>query len=181
MNKTKTTTKTTTERAPDASTPAGAAKERLKALIEGIRVAILVTTGENGRPHGRPMYTQEAKFDGHVWFATSDSSTVAAEVRANPIVQLSYSSPGGEKYVSLVGEAQLLNDREKIQELWTPFMKAWFEGPDDPSLRLIRVKALEAQYWDSPGGKVGSWLSIAKSIVTGKHDDDGGYAHVSFE
>ena len=144
-------------------------------------MAILVTTGEDGRPHGRPMYTQEAKFDGHVWFATSDSASVAAEVRANPIVQLSYASPSGEKYVSLVGEAQLLNDREKIRSLWTPFMKAWFEGPDDPSLRLIRVKALEAEYWDSPGGKLGSWFSIARSIVTGKHDDDGGHGKVSFE
>lgn len=180
MKNTKTNEAHRTEQAPDAATPAEASKARLEALIEGIRVAILVTTGEDGRPHGRPMYTQEAKFDGHVWFATSASSSVAAEVRANPIVHLSYSSPAGENYVSLVGEAQLLDDREKIRALWTPFMKAWFDGPDDPSLRLIRVKALEAEYWDSPGGKLGSWLSIARSIVTGKHDD-GGYGRVSFQ
>ena len=157
----------------------GDAKEQLGELIHGIRTAIMVTLNERGEPRGRPMYTQDTKFDGDVWFFTSDASRKVTDIGRNPRVHLSYASTGGERYVSLSGTAQVLNDRARIRELWSPFLKAWFDGPDDPNLRLIKVSATNAEFWDSPGGKIGSVLSIAKAIVTGDHDD-GGHQTVKF-
>jgi general stress protein 26 len=147
--------------------------EKLGELIHGIRTAMLVTLDDGGLPRSRPMSTQETDFDGSLWFFTSVDSHKVRHIEGNPRVHLSYSSPSSEQYIAVDGRAEVLDDRAKAKELWSVFLKAWFEGPDDPKLRLIRVDVERAEYWDSPGGTIGSMLSIAKAIVTGKPDDGG--------
>lgn len=154
--------------------------EQLGKLIKDIRTAMMVTIGDRGMPRGRPMYTQEVPFDGVLWFLTSVDSRKVRELRRNATVQLGYVSTSDENYVSVTGTASVLNDRARIAEFWNPFLKAWYEGPDDPTLRLLRVDVDRAEFWDSPGGKIGSFLSIAKAIVTGK-EDDGGHGEVRFD
>ena len=152
--------------------------EQLGKLIKGIRTTMMVTMGNGQTPHARPMYTQDVPFNGVLWFMTSVDSRKVRELRRNDRVQLSYVSTSDENYVSVDGTAKVLNDRTRIAELWNPMLKAWYEGPDDPTLRVIRVDVDRAEFWDSPGGKIGSLLSIAKAIVTGK-EDDGGYGEVT--
>jgi hypothetical protein len=41
-------------------------------------------------------------------------------------------------------------------------------GPRDPSVVLIKVNSETAEYWDSPGGRVTSFISFAKAKVTGE-------------
>ena len=41
-------------------------------------------------------------------------------------------------------------------------------GPGRPNVVLIKVDAHTAEYWDTPGGRVASLLSLAKSKVTGE-------------
>ena len=38
------------------------------------------------------------------------------------------------------GAARVLNDRARIRDLWTPAAKAWWEGPDDPRIRVFRSR-----------------------------------------
>ena len=83
---------------------------------------------------------------------------------------MAYAS-GNETYVSLSGKAEIVKDAAKTHELWNPLMRAWFESADDPSIRLVRVDAESAEYWDTPGGKLASLISLVKSAVTGTRDD----------
>lgn len=163
-----------------AAQPIAEATERLGKLIHGIRTAMMVTIDERNQPRSRPMYTQDTEFDGNLWFFTDKESKKVEDIARNALVHLTYATTAGERYVSLNGMAYLLNDRIKINELWSPFLKASFQGPDDPDLRLIRVEVMGAEFWDSPGGKIGSVLSIAKAMVTGEQDD-GGYRAVTFK
>ena len=65
-------------------------------------------------------------------------------------------------------------DKEKIHEMWTNFAKAWFtEGEDDPAISLLKVSPQDGYYWDTKNNKIVSLIKIAKSIVTGKTDDNG--------
>jgi len=122
--------------------------------LSGIRVAMLTTTDESGRLHSRPMATQETSADGALWFFTSNNAQVALNIQASREVNLSYVDSNLQRYVSVAGRAWILHDTDRIQELWSPAVAAWFpRGLNDPDLTLIRVDVTEADYWDGGEGK----------------------------
>jgi len=139
---------------------------QLAALIKDVDVAMFTTTGVDGRLYSRPLGTQEVEFDGDLWFATSADSPKVAEIALNPRVNVAYASPSKNTYVSVAGTARIVDDRAKVEELWSPAMKLFFpEGKDDPRLRLIHVRAETAEYWDGPGTLLGKALSFVLSAV----------------
>ncbi len=72
------------------------------------------------------------------------------------------------------GNDVITEDKNKIDELWTPIIKTWFqEGKDDPNLTLLKVTPAEAYYWDTKHGKMVSFAKMMASIVVGKTMDDG--------
>jgi len=96
---------------------------------------------------------------------TGDSPKVA-EIALDPRVNVAYASPSKNTYVSVAGRARVVDDRAKIEELWSPAMKLFFPGgKDDPNLRLIHVRADSAEYWDGPGTLLGTALSFVLSAV----------------
>ena len=117
------------------------------------------------------MATQQTPFDGTLWFFTAAESPKVSDIGRNTRVNVAYASASAASYLSMSGEAEVLNDREKIRELWNPFLRAWFDDAEDPSIRLVRVSVEEAEYWDTPGGKVASLLSMAKAALTGTGSD----------
>jgi len=147
------------------------AVERLGELIHGIRTAMLTTMSPGGYPRSRPMATLDAEFNGSIWFFTSVNSRKVEEIGLAPHVAVTYSSPGKESYVALTGEAAVVEDSARAHAMWNPLHKAWFTGPDDPTLRLIRIDVHEAEYWDTPGGKIASFLQLAKAALTGNRED----------
>jgi general stress protein 26 len=131
---------------------------RLGELIKGIRIAMLVTRAGDGTLRARPMATQDAEFDGTLWFFTANHSSKVTELAESPEVGLAYEDPSGHRYVSLSGHAELVHDAAKAKELWSPLYRAWFpKGLEDPELALLKVTVSRAEYWDSPGvlGMVG--------------------------
>ncbi|MBC7896780.1 MAG: pyridoxamine 5'-phosphate oxidase family protein [Cytophagaceae bacterium] len=145
--------------------------EKVAELVKDIRTAMLVTQDEQGNLHSRPMGTSEAPFDGSIWFFTPADSSKVTEIAQHPRVNVAYASPSSESYLSLSGTAEVIDDRAKIRELWSPILKAWFDSAEDPNIRLIRVDVDEAEYWDTPGGKVASLIGLVKGMVIGKGAD----------
>ncbi len=134
-------------------------------LIRDVRVAMFVTRTPEGAPRSRPMLTQEAEFDGHVWFLTREESTKVRDIRANPVVNLGYAAEGRSTYVSLTGRAEILNDRPRIRAVWTAALRTWFDGPEDPGIRLIRVGVEFVDYWDTAGARSASLITIPKAVL----------------
>ena len=127
----------------------GESSRKLATMIRGIKTAMLTTVARDGRLHSRPMATQEADFDGTLWFFTRASSPKVEEIQDDAEVNVSYSSPEDHRYVSISGRASVVRDRAKIEELWQPSYRMWFaQGLEDPDLVLLRVDAHSAQYWD---------------------------------
>ena len=141
---------------------------KIRELVEGIDFCMLTSIDE-GNLRSRPMSTQSAEFDGDVWFFTSDNTHKVDEIEKDNRVNLAYSSADKNVYVSVSGRAEVVRDRAKIEELWSPILKAWFpEGLDDPHLCLLKVSAEQAEYWDSPSGKVVQLFGFVKALVTGE-------------
>ncbi len=96
--------------------------------IKGVRFATFTTVSADGSLHGRPMATQEADFDGVLWFFTKTGSGKVDEILSDSEVNVSYAAPEEHRYLSLSGRATLIHDRVKIEGLWSPAYRAWFDG-----------------------------------------------------
>ena len=153
--------------------------EKLKGFIEKIDFCML-TTINGGQLRSRPMSTQELDENGELWFFTSDDTHKVDEIEQDNRVNVAYAKPEDNVYVSVSGQAELVKDREKIEELWNPILKAWFpEGLDDPTLALLRISVEEAEYWDSPNSKIVQLVGFVKALVTGKPANGGDHGKVS--
>ena len=143
--------------------------EKLYALIDDIRICMMTTSDEEGRLYSRPMYALDPDASGHILFFTKISSPKMGEVKHDSHVNLAFSHPGKQHYVSVSGRAQIVRDRQSISEKWSEPMRTWFpEGRDDPELTLLRVHPETGEYWDSPSGAVMYLYGYAKAVLTGE-------------
>lgn len=143
---------------------------RIAKLIAETQVCMFTTVQADGRLVSRPMAVLKTEFDGELWFVTREDARKVGELRAAPRVNVGFASRSS--WVSIAGEAEAMRDVAKTKELWGPGVSAWFpEGPEDPSIVLIRVQGESAEYWDTPGAITASLLSLVKARVTGKPYD----------
>jgi len=151
------------------------ALQKVREMVKDIDFCMLTTVDEDGDLHSRPMSVNgEIDPDGDMWFFTNDSSHKVSEIEKLPKVNVSFANPDDQRYVSISGTAQLVRDRDKIEELWKPEFKMWFpEGKEDPQIALLRVSLEKAEYWDSPSSTIGYAISFVSSLVTGKEAEFG--------
>ena len=156
--------------------------QKLRELVKDIDFCMLTTVDETGHLHSRPMSSNgDIDPDGSLWFFTSASSHKVDEIAKLPKVSVSFADPDNQRYVSISGTAQLVRDRNKIDELWRPEFKMWFpNGKDDPDVALLRVSTEQAEYWDSPASTIGYVLNFVSSLVSGKEADLGENRKVQF-
>jgi general stress protein 26 len=142
---------------------------RLGKAIKEIRIAMMTTVDPDGELRSRPMATQEAEFDGQIWFFTKESSGKVHSIVNDQHVNLSYVDVNNNRYASIAGRARLVRDKEKMAELWSPALRAWFpDGLEDSEIALIGVEVDSAEIWDAPSGALVHLLGFAKSVTTGQ-------------
>lgn len=141
-------------------------------LVKASKIALLTTVTPSGQLHSRPLATQETDFDGDLWFFTQDPSPKVDDIKHNDQVNAAFES--GKGYLSISGSATLVHDRDKINDLWSPALEAWFpDGKDDPTVALIKVSAQSAEYWATNEPGVVTMFKIAKAALTGGQPDVG--------
>lgn len=140
---------------------------KVRELIRNTRIAMLTHVDEHGHLISKPMATQDVDFDGTVYFIARRTSDQVQDLQQRPSVNVAYAGDGA--WVSLTGTALVLNDDEKLKELWDAFTGAWLEGgPESRDNVLIEITGRSAEYWDTPGGgKVTQVANLVKSKVTG--------------
>ncbi len=144
-------------------------------LLEDVRFAMLCTRDAEGGLRSRPM-TMLRRRDAEprdVWFFTSRSTPAAEDIERDGTVNLAYASPSKDIYVSVGGQASLLDDRALMRELWTPAAKAWFPGgPEDPDLRVVRVRVEHADFWEVKESKPAQVIKMAKAALSGERPEN---------
>ena len=142
---------------------------KLYELIKDVKIAMMTTVDTDGTLHSRPMYNQDADEHGDLWFFTKINSPKTTELSRDNEVNLAYSDPDRQHYVSVSGKAEIVRDRAKIEEKWSEGLLTWVpEGKDDPSIALIRVHPAKGEYWDSPSSTVLHLYGYAKAALTGQ-------------
>jgi general stress protein 26 len=140
-------------------------RQRLVELINDIPIAMMTTFWAEG-PRSLPMARQEAEPDAEMWFITARDSDHVRAIQQDPRVALTFSAR--DSWVAVTGEAYVVDDQAKLEELWNTFAEAWLPGgPEDDNATLIRVDVTRGEYWDTPGGKIASLVSFAKTKLGG--------------
>lgn len=147
---------------------------KLKKLAEDIRICMFCTDLTSLPINARPMSVQEVDEEGNIWFMSSQKSNKNFEVKEDRRVQLLFAKMTDAHYLSVYGDAFIYRDKEKIDELWNPIAKAYFEeGKDDPDITVIKVTPSNVYYWDDKNGRVVSLIKTAAAMVTGNSNDGG--------
>jgi general stress protein 26 len=144
----------------------------LREIATRMKIAMLTTRDTDGMMRSRPLQTLEADEHGRLWFFVSASSPKIDEMRReHGEVCLSYADTGKQDYASVSGRGEIVRDRERMQALWSPWVKVWFpQGLDDPNLALLCVEMETAEYWASPGSAAQRLYALVKARTTGDKD-----------
>jgi general stress protein 26 len=143
--------------------------EKLKKLVSEINICLFCTNLKVDKGATcRPMSAQQTDEEGNIWFFSSLDSDKNREIEEDVHVQLFFAHPDKSSYLVVNGEAEIINDQNKIEELWSPLLKTWFtDGKNDASISLIKVNAKTAYYWDTDGNKMINFLKMVASAATG--------------
>lgn len=155
--------------------------EKLVEMVKDIRTCMFMTNPETaGNLAGRPMAVNTVDEDGTMWFFTKKSSNKADQIEADSKISLAIVDDSDGIYLMINGTANLSQDKAKMEELWNPYVKAWFpEGLEDPELMLIKVTPKDANYWDSSSNTMVEIYHTLKAIVTGTVSNEGEYGKIN--
>ncbi|MBC7641383.1 MAG: pyridoxamine 5'-phosphate oxidase family protein [Flavobacterium sp.] len=148
--------------------------EKLKKLVDEIKFCFFKTNPENHNIESSTIMTaQNVDKDGNIWFFSGIDSDRNRDIKTNQKVELYFSCPEKNAYLSVNAEAHIVLDKEKMKELWNPLLKIWFkDGVDDQNISLIMAKTKTANYWDSEGGKMINFIKMIAAAITGTDNID---------
>ena len=155
----------------DQGTGSTTDQHTLWSLIGDIKFGMLTHRHSDGQLRSAPLTTQnKAGDDGNaLYFFISRKSEIAKCVATEPNVNVAYSHPGDDRYVSVSGTAEIIEDQTKKDYLFTSFAKAWFPGgAADPDMALLQVNIGHAEYWNVEESKMTQLAKMAKAVVTGE-------------
>jgi len=161
---------------PEAVVERQADVERAWELMEKVRFCMF-STWNGSKLRSRPMGAFVRRQEGAIYFFTDVRAHKDEEIRRYPQVCLAFADTAGQKYVSVSGTAQISSDRAKLHELWSIPAKVWWEGPDDPNVRLIKFIPEDAEYWDAPGNLMSN-MKMVFALAAGRHPDAGDHQKV---
>jgi general stress protein 26 len=136
-------------------------------LVKPLETAMLITDVA-GTMQARPMHLVQKKFDGTFYFFTQVPSEKTNEIQENHQVCLTFSCPKSQVYVSISGYASITSNNELIEELWNPFVAAWFpQGKYDSTVALLKIDCYQAEYWKGKGSKLTQLFKYASAYLSG--------------
>jgi general stress protein 26 len=145
----------------------GSDSDRVWELMDKISTCML-TTHDGDRLRSRPMAAFVRRGEDAIYFLGDARRHKDDEIEQNPNVGLAFAD--GQKFVSVTGHASVSQDKAKIRDLWSPMVKAWWESPEDPNIRLITVTPDDAEFWDGPGKIIGTIKMLAAAATSSRPD-----------
>ena len=144
-------------------------RNKIADLVKRADSAMFTTMTADGKHVSRPMAVQKTEFDGDLWFFAYDDSDKARQIATHPEVNVSFSNDKKSEWTSVSGTAEVVHDRQKVEELWAKPLEAWFpDGQETAGLALIKVHADTAEYWDASDSKIKQVLGMRRAM---KNDD----------
>jgi general stress protein 26 len=155
--------------------------EKLRELIDEIKICLFRPAIQSNEWAAiRPMTALETDIKGNIWFLSDIHSEKNEAILKNNRVQLYFAHPGKNSYLVINGEAEIITNQNKINDLWSPIGSIWFKaGQNDPNISVIKVHTKNAYYWDVEGNKMVNCFRFVTSVVTGKNKIEGNHGAIN--
>jgi general stress protein 26 len=136
-------------------------------IIEKVGVCML-TTRFRGGLRARPLEARPDRKAGLIFFVTDVRGLKDDEIEQSPDVGLVFIDKADNAYLSLTARARVRDDHAKAHEIWKKTDDMWWQGPDDPNVRVLRVEPSRGELWDGPASRLVAAYEFAKARVTGE-------------
>lgn len=131
-------------------------EEKFWDALEKDRTVMLGLDGQEDG-HARPMTALSEDRRSPIWFFTAADNVLVQQLgEGSGRAIAGFASKDHDLFASIRGSLRVDTDRAVVDRLWNRFVAAWYEGKDDPKLRLLRLDAEDAEVWKD-----------ASSMVTG--------------
>jgi len=140
--------------------------DRVWDIVEKLGVCMLTTRAGSGL-RARPLEARPDRAAGLIWFVTDRRSGKEHEIEAEHEVGLVFIDHKDKAYLSITACAQIKADHAKAAEIWKKTDDAWWNGPHDPNVCVIRVQPITAELWDGPASQAVAAFEFAKARLTG--------------
>jgi general stress protein 26 len=141
--------------------------ERVWDIIEKAGICMLVTRFAGGL-RARPLEARPDRAAGLILFVTDIRSPKEDEIEVEHAVCLVFIDAAEKAYLSITARAEVRRDHAKAAQIWKTTDNAWWNGPDDPNVGVLRVRPLTAELWDGPASKAVAAYEFVKGQLTGE-------------
>jgi general stress protein 26 len=125
-------------------------------IIDSAGCRTLITVDENSKPQARTMSTFTPDENFVIWLGTNPRSRKIQQIRNNPNVMVFYYDTKSWSYVSIAGQASIVNEPEKKSKYWKESWTQFYPDPEeDYTLIQVTPERLEIcsfkykLFWDS--------------------------------
>jgi general stress protein 26 len=141
--------------------------DRVWDIVEKVGIGMLTTQFAGGL-RARPLEARPDRGAGIIWFLTDMRSGKDDEVTAAPDVGLVFIDANDKAYLSITARAEIQRDTAQAAAIWKSADQLWWPGgPNDPTLRVLRVEPKIAELWDGPSSATVVAFEFVKAKLTG--------------
>lgn len=123
--------------------------------------------------HMQPMAHHADPEGNRLWFLTKSDTDLFQSVGADSMAHFCVISKPHDFHACLKGRISHHTDHSALEDLWNPMVAAWFDGKDDPKLRILVIDLQDAAIWASTGSTLAFAWETAKANLTGSMPDVG--------
>lgn len=145
-------------------------RQQFLEILDSLDIAMFTNLNERGALVSHPMSRNKHEEDDYLWFFTRKDSEKVEEIKRDPRVNVSFAK--GD-YLSIAGQAEVVEDIGLKQKLWTKANEAFFETTaEDSNIVLIKVVMESAEYWKG-GNPIATAFQFVKGIIKEEEPDMG--------
>lgn len=134
----------------------------------------MLTTQDGEHIGARPMRCIPRPEQNAIWFITDADAEREAAMARHPNACLGFADLRGQNFVSVSGTIGRVEDRVLLADLWSEGAGVYFpQGPDDPSVALLKFTPLKGEYWDAPSNPIVLAIKFLQAKVTAERPDLG--------
>lgn len=122
-------------------------RDRIWQIADRVDPCLLVTRDGDGQ-RARPVYARVRRDERRIYILSDTSGAKLDQIAANPRVSLAFADIRANHYVVIDGTATADHDPVRAREVWRFSDDSFWDGPDDPNLRVITVVPTAAELWD---------------------------------
>jgi general stress protein 26 len=146
--------------------------------MDGVRAGMLgLTAAADGM---QPMTHFPDEGAGVIWFISSTETELVKGTGQGADASYCLIGKGHDFHACILGELAHVQNHEKLEELWSPMVGAWFKGGlEDPKVALLRFTPASAEVWASDVGALRFGYEMARATMDDGHQPDLG-THAAF-